>query len=204
MKMLSKTRFIAVASTLCALNVALLSPANAKGTMHKSTMMKTGLNKIDQQFLKDLHGANLGEIAYAPTVMKQASSQADKTFAQMMVSDHRSADSDVKALAARKGVKLDNTVPEKEMAVIKRLGREHGAKFDKAYQHEMIRDHTADVGEIKREISLGQDPEVKALAMKVLPIVQGHLDKAKSMLPPAKMGMAKMGGSKMSKMAPQH
>ena len=191
MKTMSKTRFIAVASTLGALGGALWMPLQAKTAM-KSGMMKSSMNKMDQQFLKDLHGANLGEIAYAPTVMRQASSAQVKDFARMMVKDHSKADEMVKRLATSKGVKLDNAVPATEMAVIKRLGREKGAKFDKAYQHEMIRDHTADVGELKREISLGHDPQVKALAMKVLPVVEGHLDKAKALLPPMKMGMAKM------------
>jgi putative membrane protein len=147
----------------------------------KSSMTMNGLNAIDKAFLKEVNGANLSEIAYNPTVQKRASSKNVREFALKMVADHGKANKELVKLAASKGVKLPYKIPDEEQAVIDRLGQENGSQFDKAYQHEMIRDHTADIGEFEREISLGRDASIKAWAMKNLPVLKMHLEMAKKM-----------------------
>ena len=168
--------------------VATMPAAQAKPMM-KSGMAMKGLSQMDKDFMKAVNESNNSERAYVPVVMKKSSNASVKQFGNMMVKDHTTANQALVKLAASKGVKLPHDVPAKEQAVIKRLSRESGSAFDKAYQHEMIRDHTADVGEFKREISLGRDASVKAFAVKYLPVIQKHLQMAKAMLPavPAKM-----------------
>ena len=140
-----------------------------------------GLSAMDKNFLKAVNGANLAEMAYAPVVMKQGKSESAKDFARLMVQDHSKANREVVALAKSKGVKLPHAIPDEEQAVIDRLAMESGMKFDMAYKHEMIRDHATDVGEMEREISLGSDASVRALAAKLLPVLKTHLQKAQSM-----------------------
>ena len=180
--------------------VALTPQAQAKPMM-KSGMAMKGLNQIDKDFMKAVNETNNAERAYVPVVMKKASAASVKQFGNTMIKDHTAANQALVKLAASKGVKLPHDVPAEEQAVIKRLSRESGAGFDKAYQHEMVRDHTADVGAFKREISLGRDASVKAFAVKYLPVIQEHLKMAKAMLPavPAKMPMAKSSNTMMKK-----
>ena len=140
-----------------------------------------GLSAMDKNFLKAVNKANLSEMAYVPVVMKNAKGEGPKDFGRLMVQDHSKANRAVVALAKSKGVKLPHAIPDEEQAVIDRLAMEQGGKFDMAYKHEMIRDHTADVGEMEREISLGSDASVRALAAKLLPVIKTHLEKAKSM-----------------------
>jgi putative membrane protein len=147
----------------------------------KSSVTTKGLNAIDKAFLKGVNGANLSEIAYNPIVQKRASSKSVREFALKMVADHSKANKELVKLAASKDVKLPHKIPDEEQAVIDRLGQETGSQFDKAYQHEMIRDHTADIGEFEREISLGRDAAVKAWATKTLPVLKMHLEMAKKM-----------------------
>lgn len=45
----------------------------------------------------------------------------------------------------------------------------------------MMRDHTEDIANMRREISLGRDKNVKAYAAKMLPILQGHLKMANAL-----------------------
>jgi putative membrane protein len=47
----------------------------------------------------------------------------------------------------------------------------------------MIRDHTADIGEFEREVSLGSDATVRAFAAKTLPVLREHLKMAQSIKP---------------------
>ena len=140
-----------------------------------------GLSAMDKNFLKAVNKANLAEMAYVPVVMKNAKSQDAKDFGRLMVQDHSKANREVVALAKSKGVKLPHAIPDEEQAVIDRLAMESGTKFDMAYKHEMIRDHATDVGEMEREISLGSDASVRALAAKLLPVLKMHLQKAQSM-----------------------
>ncbi len=92
-----------------------------------------------------------------------------------MKQDHAKANADLKRLAARVGDKLPGDISEDQKALIKKLSHLHGAKFEAAYKQEMIRDHTEDIAKTKREISLGQDSQVKASAQKNLAILQMHL-----------------------------
>ena len=62
-----------------------------------------------------------------------------------------------------------------------RLAREPKSRFDAAYKHEMIRDHTGDIAKTRREISLGRNPEVRAYAQRMLTVLQTHLALAKAL-----------------------
>jgi putative membrane protein len=62
-----------------------------------------------------------------------------------------------------------------------------GADFDKAYVNAMVKDHTEDVKEFKKESDKGKDEQIKGFASETLPIIQGHLEKIKSI-------QSKMGG----------
>ena len=185
---------------LCAA-VSVAAPAKSAKTKMSAKPM-TGLSQLDKDFLKGVNEANNAERSYVPVVMKNASSAAVKSFGQTMIHDHTAANQALVKLASSKGVKLPHDVPAHEKAVIKRLSREKGAQFDAAYRHEMIRDHTADVGVFKREISLGRDPAVKAYAAKYLPTIEQHLKMAQN-LPTLKMAGTMMhkttaSNSKMS------
>jgi putative membrane protein len=59
------------------------------------------------------------------------------------------------------------------------LESKQGADFDKAYIHDMVRDHEEDIAEFRREAQNGRDPDVKAWAQKTLPTLEQHLDNAK-------------------------
>ena len=168
-----------VGITAALLATCALPVLSAPGQMMRGKM--GGLSAMDKNFLKAVNGANLAEMAYAPVVMKQGKSQDAKDFARLMVQDHSKANREVVALAKSKGVKLPHAIPDEEQTVIDRLAMESGMKFDMAYKHEMIRDHAADVGEMEREISLGRDASVRALAAKLLPVIKMHLQKAQSM-----------------------
>lgn len=154
------------------------------------------LGEFDVNFLKAVDQSNNSECAYVPTVMKRASSAQVKQFAQQMLRDHTQANKELAKLAASKRVKLSHDVPDEEQAVIDRLGQERGSKFDAAYQNEMVRDHTEDINDMEREISLGTDPQVKAYATKYLPILKHHLQMAQEL----KVAGGKVGtsGSKMT------
>jgi len=140
-----------------------------------------GLSPLDKTFIKDTAQSNLGELKYAPLVEKMAERPESKQFAQKMVQDHSKAQKELKTLAASKSCSLPSDTDKTEKQVIHRLSRESKGRFDAAYKHEMIRDHTGDIAKTRREISLGRDKDVKSYAEKLLPVLQDHLKMAKAL-----------------------
>jgi len=136
---------------------------------------RPGISTLDKSYLKDTAQSNLEEVQFAPVVMSHATNSQDRQFGRQMKQDHGKANADLKRLAFRVGDKLPADVSEDQKALMNKLSHLHGAKFEAAYKQEMIRDHTEDIAKTKREISLGQNPLVKANAQKNLILLQMHL-----------------------------
>jgi len=111
-----------------------------------------------------------------------------KAFGQQMVDDHTKAGDQLKAVAQQENMTLPETLNSKDQAIYDRLSKLSGAAFDKAYIADMVKDHEMDVKEFQKEATHGKDSNIKNFASQTLPVLEGHLDKAKSI-------HSKMGGS---------
>lgn len=49
--------------------------------------------------------------------------------------------------------------------------------------NDMVKDHTQDVSEFKKESNSAKDPEVKTFASQTLPTLEDHLKQARSIAP---------------------
>ena len=134
-----------------------------------------GLSALDKDYLKDTAQSNLEEVQFEPVVLSHAAEGQDKQFGQRMRQDHAKANAGLKVVAARTGFHPPSDVSEDQKHIMKRLAQFHGMQFDAAYKQEMIRDHTGDIAETQRELSLGENPLVIALAKKNLALLQMHL-----------------------------
>jgi putative membrane protein len=139
------------------------------------------LSTIDKEYLKDTAQSNLEEIQAGPRVIPKAATPQARSFARRMVQDHTRANAALKRVAARTGDTLPTTISSDQKAIINRLSQMHGSRFDAAYKQEMIRDHTSDIAETRREISLGRNPRVRASAQKNLRLLQMHLKMARAL-----------------------
>jgi putative membrane protein len=92
-----------------------------------------------------------------------------------MVTDHGKANTELAALAARKGIQLPQSLMAKHATVRDRFASLSGAEFDRAYMQEMVRDHNEDIAAFQREAQSGTDPDIKAWAARTLPMVRDHL-----------------------------
>jgi putative membrane protein len=73
-----------------------------------------------------------------------------KDFGAMMVSDHGKAGEDLKAVAAKQGVKLPLALDVKHEEIVNKLGKLSGAAFDKAYIDEMVKAHMKDASAFEK------------------------------------------------------
>lgn len=114
---------------------------------------------------------------------EKASSDDVKKFGQRMVDDHSKANDQLKQLASSKGIEIPNALSAKEKATKSRLEKLSGEQFDKAYMNDMVKDHTQDVSEFKKESTSAKDSDVKSFASQTLPTLEEHLKQAQNIAP---------------------
>jgi putative membrane protein len=139
----------------------------------------TPLSKDDSEFIMKAAQGGMAEVNLGTMAAQSAASADVKSFGNQMVTDHGKANDELKQLAASKGVTLPADVGKENQEVADKLGKLTGAKFDKAYMHDMVEDHEKDVKEFEKASKGAKDPDLKAWAAKTLPTLEGHLKMAK-------------------------
>ena len=107
------------------------------------------------------------EVAMGKMAEQNAQNADVKAFGKRMVTDHSKANTELMALAEKKGVKLPGEKPAKQWS------------SDKDYMDTMVKDHENDLAEFQSEASNGSDPDLKKFAERTAKVVQKHLDMAK-------------------------
>jgi putative membrane protein len=125
----------------------------------------------------------MAEVELGKLATEKASSEQVKKFGQRMVDDHTKAGDELKGIASNKGIQVPEKLSAKDQMTKERLSKLSGEQFDKAYMNDMVKDHTQDVADFKRESTSGTDSDVKEYASKTLPTLQDHLRQAKEVAP---------------------
>jgi putative membrane protein len=124
---------------------------------------------------------NMAEVNGGTMASTKGTSPDVKNFGNRMVNDHGKALDELKQLAQTKGIALPADVNDEQKAEADKLSKLSGKDFDKEYTDAMVKDHEKDVAEFDKASKSAQDPDLKAWAAKVLPIIQDHLKMAKEM-----------------------
>jgi len=148
---------------------------NMPPSMSHDSMMKSP----DQAFMVKAAQGGLAEVTLGSVAKQNGGSDAVKQFGDRMVTDHSQANDRLRQLAQQKGITLPSSPSMKDKRLSKTLQAKQGAEFDKAYIHDMVKDHEEDVAEFRKEAESGKDPDVKAWAQKTLPTLEQHLEMAK-------------------------
>jgi putative membrane protein len=134
------------------------------------------IDKEDSLFVMNTAADNLAEIELGNLAIKNAKGKRVKNFGWLMVKEHDKANEKLIVLAATKKLTLPTKQGSAEQQLMMRLGKKQGGDFDRAYITIMMDDHKRDVKEFTEASIKTQDPEIKAYAKKMLPVVQKHLD----------------------------
>jgi putative membrane protein len=134
----------------------------------------------DKQFLSDAIKDDNAEIALGHLAVQKAASDGLRSFGQMLVDDHSQGKKDASALAADLDVKVTSGVSQEAQGEIDTLERVTGADFDKAFVGYMVSGHEKDISAFKEKAGEGDRP-VPALARKALPVLEKHLQFARSL-----------------------
>jgi putative membrane protein len=157
-----------------------MTPAATAGA--NANANASGMQRADSGMLRDIAHANLAEIETGKLAMEKAGDAKLKEFAKMMVDDHTKALGEVQQLAQSKNVTLPTEPDLKHKAAMTKLKVMSGGMFDKSYiKNAGVADHVATEKLLKKTQSSAKDADVKALASKMLPVVQAHLKHAQEL-----------------------
>ena len=184
------TKEIFIAAVAVSAVVAFMAPARAQDAKKeaapkeqqakKEAKKKSELEGQDMKFLREMAQGNLAEVQAGKMAQGKAQNPEVKKFAQHMVEDHGKALSENRSLAKSKGVQLPSAPAKKHQDAAKKLEQASGARFDRAFMQQMVKDHEDALKLHQEAAKTAKDKELKAAAEKAVPVIQKHLEMAKS------------------------
>ena len=129
----------------------------------------------DENFLVKAYNGGMLEIMLGKIAITNGASASVKNFGKMMMTDHTKADSEMAVIAKIKNITLPSAPGNDEYDKINKLQKEQGKEFDKDYTSLMVDDHKEDIKDFQKASQDLKDPDIKAFAVKTLPVLQKHL-----------------------------
>ncbi|MFL5811747.1 MAG: DUF4142 domain-containing protein [Flavisolibacter sp.] len=142
---------------------------------------ENSINSTDQMFVTQVSIGNNAEIAAGQLAASKAENASVRAFGQMMVTEHGTAQNDLKSLGSNVGITVSDTVDAEHMALMTRLNSLSGHSFDTAYMHSQVKDHQKTLTIFQNELNSGNHQQVKSYANQYLPHIQMHTQKADSL-----------------------
>jgi len=149
------------------------TPAQAAGAQGATGANQRPVN--DQLFAMAAAAGGLAEVTISQMGVQKATDADLKKFSQTMIADHTKANSELMALAARKGIALPQGLDPRAAFCGHSLAGLSGADFDRCYAKAQFVAHMDAVATFEAEAERGLDPDLKAFAAKTLPRIKEHL-----------------------------
>lgn len=123
---------------------------------------------------------SLTEVKLSELALERSVTPKVKEFAQMMLKDHNTTNSELKKLAEKKSVEIPSSLCMECEAKYNALAKRKGAEFDSIYMHLMAKDHKAVLEKFLFQSTRGGDVEIKKWAAEKIPTLQQHLNAAET------------------------
>ena len=137
------------------------------------------LSTSDAHFMKMAAESNMTEAHIGQMAETQGSQQGVKDFGKELVKDHTDSYETLTGLAAKTGESIPKAIGNER--TIKQLSHLKGHSFDRAFVHDEVRAHETALAAFKKEAEHGENPEVKAWAKNMIPILEKHLQAAEDL-----------------------
>lgn len=156
-------------------------PSSTTNQGNSQTTTANTKSSADETFAKKAAAGGMAEVKLGQLAEEQGSNPAVKNFGRRMVQDHSKANNELKSAASKENVELPNEMDKSDQATYDRLSKLSGDAFDRAYARDMVKDHSKDVSEFRKEAKNGRDENIKNFAAQTLPTLQSHVDQARQM-----------------------
>ena len=166
--------------------VPLVGVAGPGLTKAPTEVFASKLSDLDIQVTAHQHAVDQQEIEMGKLAQKSGRA-AVKKYGGTLVNDHTAADADLTAFAKKHGLTIpDDSSPsaaakkdnEDMIAKLKTLG---GADFDHEFLMMMVAGHEREVTKLEADIAVVENKDLGKLLAKVKPMLQRHLDSAKTL-----------------------
>ncbi|HEX5206898.1 MAG TPA: DUF4142 domain-containing protein [Steroidobacteraceae bacterium] len=131
-------------------------------------------------FMRKAIQGNLAEIKVGQLAQQKGASEGVRHFGSVLEQDHSTANSQAMTAASSMGVTPPAEPSMKEQAEYRHLAALSGAKFDKAFVKEMVKDHRQDIAEYEKEAKTSNS-QASSYAEQSLPVLKKHLQLAESL-----------------------
>ncbi len=136
----------------------------------------------DYQFVKSAIEDGIAEVLFGNLALEQSATEPVRQLAEMLVTDHQKANSQLKKIVKRKNyTDLPDASSASSRANYTRISNLSGTEFDKAFARQMVEDHEKTVNAFLRQIENGKDKQLTSWARKTLPTLQKHLEHARNL-----------------------
>jgi putative membrane protein len=157
-------------------NAAQDAMSSAVGAVASATLGQTTEGFATNAAISDMYEIEAGKLA-----QEKGQAAGVKEFGAMMVKDHTASSTEMKPLAQAANVTLPTELDERRKGLLDNLRAASAADFDKVYIDQQVAAHEEAHNLLAGYAQDGGDAGLKAFATKTAPIVQGHLEKARSM-----------------------
>ncbi len=158
----------------------------------------SSLSSADKRFMNtaaddDMIEANLGQMA------ESHAAKADvKDFAKELADDHSKAYGELLQLANTTGDKVPRGIDIRRDRAAVQLTHLKGDRFDRTFLNDEIASHEKAIAAFRREATHGSNPEVKAMASRMIPVLEKHLERARQLAKSETVRTASSGTAKKS------
>jgi PQQ-dependent catabolism-associated beta-propeller protein len=146
----------------------------------RSPAASSPLPAQDRDFLERAAQGGNAEIRIGALVNDHARNAEVIAFGRMMVMDHSAANRSLAAIAASKHIALPTALGDNQ-ASFDRLADLKLDPFDREFAKVMVEDHQTAAQLFRGEAEAGNDPALKAFAVRTLPTILAHLERAKAL-----------------------
>ncbi len=141
----------------------------------------SNIGDTDRAFVTQAAQDGIAEVQLGQLAAQRGSSDAVKQYGQRMVREHTQANNRLRQIATSKGISLPTDIGARNQSARERLSQLSGAQFDRQYMQQMVEDHTRGLALYQTQAEQGEDADLKAFAAQTVPVLQEHLQLARSM-----------------------
>ena len=134
-----------------------------------------------EDFVDEASAKGLAEIETGKIALRKGTSQHVKDFAQKMIDDHTTANSELAAIAKGKDLDVADDAELMNQAKAFILKQRDGESFDRAYANNQVVAHEQTIDLFRDASADLRDPELKAFVDKTLPKLETHLRMARDL-----------------------
>lgn len=131
------------------------------------------LKPEETAFIEKAATGGMMEVELGNLTTQKSKSKPIIDFAKRMVTDHNNANKELQTIATVFGIKLPGSLPAAEQNNLASMRQMQANEYDQNYMDMMVADHVKTI-DLFNGAARFDNPELKAFALKTLPVIQAH------------------------------